>query len=494
MSVLPFNLRTRFFLYSNALILVTVAIYTLISISHERQTLEEAIERRGRSITEALAIPITDALMYEDLKLVSETGLTDNYIGEILRRNEDLVRYVIVTDAEGRVTHSNIWQLLGQSFPRALDQEDVDIRSELETRDFSGERVLEVRAPLHISTKFWGSLAMGYSLTRIDAEINAVAYRALLLAILLVLANSILTAIYVRRLFSPLMTLHRTMRRASVGDLTVRVPGGKGDEVEEIGTAFNRMMDELEEARSAERHRSKNLAHTEKMAAVGTLAAGVAHEVNNPLGGVLACLENLKSDPEDAEMRARYLDLMEDGLKRIGHTITNLLDFSRRRDMRAEPTSINHNLRHVAELTAYQLRKSGVEVEWDLDDEDPHVLADHFQMEQLFLNLYLNATKAMPEGGTLSLRTRREGEDVIAEVKDTGIGMAPAVQERVFDPFFTTRPVGEGTGLGLSVSDAIASAHGGRIEFESEIGKGTLFRVILPLLRIDEGGAPEEEA
>ena len=486
MRVLPFNLRTRFFLYSNALILVTVAIYASVSVVHERRMIEDAIERRGRSITEALAIPITDALMYEELELVSETGLTDNYIGEILRRNRDLVRYVIVTDTEGRVTHSNLWELLGQKFPRALNREAVGLPTEVETRDYAGERVLEARTPLNISTRFWGSLSMGYALTRVDAEVSRIVQRALLLAFVLVLFNSMVTAVYVRSLFHPLMILHRTMRRASVGDLAVRVPAGKGDEVEEIGRAFNRMMDELEEARSSERHRSKNLAHTEKMAAVGTLAAGVAHEVNNPLGGVLTCLENMRANPDDAEMRARYIELMEDGLKRIGHTITTLLDFSRRRGMRTEPTSIKHNMTHVAELTAYQLRKANVEISWDLDEDDPHVLADHFQMEQLFLNLYLNAAKAMPEGGTLTLRTRVEGEDVIAEVEDTGIGMAPSVQERVFDPFFTTRPVGEGTRLGLSVSDAIASAHGGRIEFESEVGKGTLFRVILPLLRDEE--------
>lgn len=494
MSLFPFRLRTRFFLYSNVLILVTISIFTAIWIAHERRVHYDAIEHRGRSITEALAIPITDALMYEDLELVTETGLTDNYIGEILRRNRDLVRYIIVTDDDGVVTHSNRWQLLGESFPRALGRASIEAPPEPQRLTIDGERVLEVREPLNISTKFWGSLVIGYSLESVDREVSAVARRAILLALGLILLNSLLTALYVRSLFRPLMRLHGTMRRASRGDLDVRVPAGKGDEVEEISMAFNRMMDELETVRARERLRSKNLAHTEKMAAVGMLAAGVAHEVNNPLGGILTCLENIKAAPDDREMLVRYMRLMEDGLHRIERTISNLLDFSRRREMRTEPTSINHNLRHVAELTAYQLRKKNVELVWDLDRDEPHVLADHFQMEQLFLNLYLNAAHAMPEGGTLTLRTWIDGDDVVAEVEDNGIGISPEKLDRIFDPFYTTRPVGEGTGLGLTVSDAIVSAHGGRVEVDSELGKGTTFRVILPLMKDESTRSRQEDS
>jgi signal transduction histidine kinase len=219
------------------------------------------------------------------------------------------------------------------------------------------------------------------------------------------------------------------------------------------------------------------LAHTEKMAAVGTLAAGVAHEVNNPLAGVTACLENLRAHPEDADMRTRYLDLIGDGLRRIERTVTNLLDFSRPREIRPESTSINHNLRHVVELVGYQLRRADIQVVFDLDDDQALVMADHFQMEQLFLNLVLNAIDAMPEGGTLTLRTRVAGGEVVAEVLDTGTGISEEIRDRLFDPFFTTRDVGEGTGLGLAVSDSIVAAHGGSIEVESNPGSGSTFRV-----------------
>jgi len=119
-------------------------------------------------------------------------------------------------------------------------------------------------------------------------------------------------------------------------------------------------------------------------------------------------------------------------------------------------------------------------VSFELDPEEPIVLADHFQMEQLFLNLVLNAIQAMPSGGTLTLRTRTHSSRVVAEVADTGNGIPEALRERIFDPFFTTREVGQGTGLGLSVSYSIVKAHGGGIEVDSAPGKGSRFRVWLP--------------
>ncbi len=478
--MLRLGLRSKFFLYSNTLIIVTIGIVTLISVINERRTRYEAIRLRGESITDSLAIPITDALMYQDLGLVTEEGLIDNYIHALLSRNRDLMRYVIVTDARGRVTHSNRWSILGQPFARALGPEAVGSLQQGEILETPSEgRILEVRAPLNISTHFWGSLTVGFSLAQIEEDVRRITLQALLVALALLVANSLMTAIYVETLIRPILGLNRTMKAAGAGDLAVRADSRRGDEVGELAAAFNRMMDELESARQREKIAQTQLGHTEKMVAVGTLAAGVAHEVNNPLGGILTCIENLRANPNDGEMRARYLEMIEDGLKRIGRVVANLLDFSRPRELRAEPTSINHNLRHVAELIDYQARKAGVEIITRLHSDEPIVMADHYQMEQLFLNLMLNALQAMPEGGTLSLVTERKGDSVVAEVRDTGVGIPAEIRDRIFDPFFTTREVGKGTGLGLAVSHGIVAAHGGVMDVESEVGKGTVFRVSL---------------
>ncbi len=476
------GLRLKFFLYSNTLIAVTMGLVTVLAVIHERSARYDEIVARGRALAETFTVPVTDALVYGELGAVVEEGLIESYLDGLIDRNRDFVRYVIITDQRGVVTHSNRWNLIGQRFGRALYRSPVGGASLVEQRTASsGERILEVRTSLSISTRFWGSLAIGFSLSPIEQEVRGIAKRAGLVALILMLGSSILTAVYVETLIRPILNLHNTMRQAGRGDLKARAPVKRWDEVGELAAAFNRTMEELEQARGREEMRWARLAHTEKMAAVGTLAAGVAHEVNNPLAGILTCLEAIVAHPEDVEMRDRYLALVQDGIKRIEHTVLNLLDFSRPSEIRPEPTSLNENLRHVVELAQYQLRANRVEVLFDLAPVEPVVLADHFQMEQLFLNLVLNAIQAMPKGGKLTLRTRRTGGNAVTEVIDTGVGIPEEIRERIFDPFFSTRDVGKGTGLGLAVSYNIVAAHNGTIEVNSQVGKGATFRITLPL-------------
>lgn len=486
------GLRSKFFLYSNTLIVVTMTLVTILSVVHERQSRYEAIDRRGHSLADAIAIPISEALPDPSTEDESRKELVDSLISTTLADNIDLMRYVIVSDEKGKVLHSNRADILGRIFPRALSRDDIGSEPVVAIRaQVEGERTLEVRRTLEKNGRYRGSLAVGFSLEPVEREVRSIAKRAAVVALILMIGNSALTAIYVETLIRPILRLNQDMKRAGRGDLTVRSFAKRTDEVGELTGAFNRMMDELEEARETEKVRQIQLAHTEKMAAVGTLAAGVAHEVNNPLAGIFTCIENMQGSPEDREMREKYLVLIHDGLKRIERTVANLLDFSRRREMRLEPTSINHNLRHVAELVEYQARKARIEIKYELDPREPYVMGDHFQMEQLLLNLVLNAIQAMPDTGTLTLRTRHLRHTVRVEVMDTGTGIPDEIQDRIFDPFFTTRDPEQGTGLGLAVSDSIVVAHGGSLELESTLGKGSVFRVTLPVVDSLAGSVEE---
>jgi signal transduction histidine kinase len=477
--MIKLGLRIRFFLYSNTLIVVTMTLVAVLGAMYQRRTLYDAIVSRGRSIVESMVIPITYVEGRREIE-VGESGLIERYVAEVMARNQDVMRYVLVTDESGLVTHASRAETVGKPFARALTTADVGAEPQADEQLHVGdEAVLEVRSVLVDEGEFLGTLAVGFSMEPIERQVRDVAGKAALVALVLMLGNSIMTALYVETLIRPILHLNQTMKRAGEGDLTVRAPTRHGDEVAELADVFNRMMAELEAAREREELQRAQLAHTEKMAAVGTLAAGVAHEVNNPLSGVLASIENIQGNPEDQEMRDRYLELIADGLKRIERTVANLLNFARPREIKLERTSINHNLRHVVELVKYQFRAAAIEVKMDLDDDPAAVEADHFQMEQLFLNLVLNALDAMRDGGTLYLRTRVRGGKVIAEVRDTGHGIPAEIRDRIFDPFFTTREVGEGTGLGLAVSGSIVAAHGGSIEVETAIGRGTTFRIIM---------------
>jgi signal transduction histidine kinase len=477
--MIKLGLRIRFFLYSNTLIVVTMALVAVLGAMYQRRTLYDAIVGRGRSIVESMVVPITYVEGSEQVG-AGTTGLIERYLAEVMARNQDLMLYVVVTDRTGVVTHASRPTMVGWSFDRALSASDIgSLPRARERLDINDENVLEVSSAMVDESEFLGTLAVGFSMEPIERQVRDVAGKAALVALVLMLGNSIMTALYVETLIRPILNLNQTMKRAGEGDLTVRAPTRLGDEVAELAEVFNRMMAELETSREREELQRAQLAHTEKMVAVGTLAAGVAHEVNNPLSGVLASIENMRDNPDDEEMRDRYITLIADGLKRIEHTVANLLNFARPREIKLERTSVNHNIRHVVELVGYQFRAAGVEIKMDLDENPAAVEADHFQMEQLFLNLVLNALDAMRDGGTLYLRTRVRGGKVIAEVRDTGHGIPVELRDRIFDPFFTTREVGEGTGLGLAVSGSIVAAHGGRIELETTVGRGTTFRVIM---------------
>jgi signal transduction histidine kinase len=219
------------------------------------------------------------------------------------------------------------------------------------------------------------------------------------------------------------------------------------------------------------------------LASVGKLAAGVAHEINNPLGGILNCLYNLRNGTVSPARQEEYVASMEDGLRRVQKIVRQLLDFSQQHDPELALSDINSVIGRVLVLTEHLFVPSRVVLETHLDHEIPDLLIDRHMMEQVLMNLILNAIQAMKAGGVLVIRTSIKDGSCVVDVEDTGCGISASVLPRIFDPFFTTKSEGEGTGLGLSVSLGIVERHGGKISVESEIGRGTTFTVSLPLAK-----------
>jgi signal transduction histidine kinase/CheY-like chemotaxis protein len=234
------------------------------------------------------------------------------------------------------------------------------------------------------------------------------------------------------------------------------------------------------------------LVQSTKLAAIGELAANIAHEINNPLTTVLGfasfIAERLKADDPMRE----ELTLIQDEASRARDIVRDLLQFSRQRDFMAETANLNHVLEQVITMLRRQGAFGPVTVHEQYAAELPDVEVDISRIKQVFLNIINNAVYVMPDGGTLTIRTSAGGRGVRVEIEDTGPGIAPEHRDRIFDPFFTTKPEVSGTGLGLSVSLGIVQSHGGTIELTSELGKGTTFAVALPL-RVD-GEAPAEAA
>ncbi|HEX5110818.1 MAG TPA: ATP-binding protein [Vicinamibacterales bacterium] len=226
---------------------------------------------------------------------------------------------------------------------------------------------------------------------------------------------------------------------------------------------------------------------SEKMASIGLLAAGVAHEVNTPLTGISSFTQMLLegADPEDP--RTRLLEKIERQTFRAARIVNGLLNLSRPVDASAErvPVDLNAVITDVLALLEHQFETHRIKVRRELSDTPMIVLGMEHKLQQVFLNLFLNAKDAMPKGGWLSISTRREASRIIAEVGDTGAGIPSENLTRIYDPFFTTKVIGEGTGLGLSISYGIIREHDGSIDCESAVGQGTRFILSLPSTSVD---------
>lgn len=231
------------------------------------------------------------------------------------------------------------------------------------------------------------------------------------------------------------------------------------------------------------------VARAEKLAAVGRLAAGVVHEINNPLATIAACAESLEKrieegafgDSPDAQDLSEYLGLIRDEAFRCKSITNGLLDFSRLRAGQRVPVDMTELIKATARLVTHQQRGENVDIAIETPAQLPMVLGDLGQLQQAIVALATNAIDAMPEGGTLTLRASQRGPRVIVEVKDNGLGIAPENMTKIFDPFFTTKDVGRGTGLGLAVCYGILSDHGGRLDVRSTVGVGTTFTITLPV-------------
>jgi two-component system NtrC family sensor kinase len=230
----------------------------------------------------------------------------------------------------------------------------------------------------------------------------------------------------------------------------------------------------------------QQLQHSEKMASVGLLAAGVAHEVNTPLTGISSYTQMLRERFETDDPRAELLEKIEKQTFRAAKIINNLLNFSRAAGSEFEPLDVNRVLLDVVSLVEHQLEASRIKVVREMAAELPMVRGNENRLQQVFFNLILNARDAMPSGGWLTLATRADDDAVVIEVRDTGTGIKREDIKRIYDPFFTTKGIGRGTGLGLSVSYGILQEHGGAIFVDSAPGQGTTFRVALPPMAAQE--------
>ena len=353
-----------------------------------------------------------------------------------------------------------------------------------------------------------GVLDTNLSLATADAQLAVSSARMKYYTAGALLIVAILSWLFVwREVGQPIKALKRGTEHLSEGELGYQIEVQSQDEVGDLAHSFNGMslqlraaneeivlwaktLEDRVEQKTKELNRAHDhVMHVEKMASIGKMAAVVAHEVNNPLSGILTYAKLIRkwvasgqAEHEKREEAMQCLDLIATESRRCGDLIKNLLSLSRTSPMNVQSTDLHAVINRCLMLVRHQLELGGVELQLNLAKNLPLVSCDPAQIEQVFLALIMNAKDAMPRGGNLWIETRMSDDEseVEIQVRDDGAGIAPDVLPHIFEPFLTTKESGHGVGLGLAISRGIVERHNGRIAVQSELGRGTTFSVTLP--------------
>jgi len=540
--------------------LLVIAAILLVGISmlklNERNILNQKVEG-SRFIVRS--IQNTLEFMFKGEGNPSLDGLSLQGLVETYAADERLKTVAIVDRDFSIVAHSRK-EMIGrgletQQFKRAILGEEFFHELKKEKRIFfNNYKELIVFSPLFIGGKVVGGLRVNLSLADLMVSIlesqRLVVLFIIIDSLVLIAFGSLLLS---RVIVNPIKNLVNITGKIRDGDFDQKIDVTAKNEIGQLMQSFNQMAEKLgENKRRLEDHihnleitnkrlkrAQEDLLISEKLASIGRLAAGVAHEVGNPLGAILGYTKILQEGMDSHEEGLSYLRRIETEIDRINNIVRGLLDFSRPTKFEIEELDVNTTIKNTMSLLSHQKSFKQIETKLDLKRNLSRVRADESQLQQVLINLFLNAADAMPDGGTLSVETdeaevrgdpegefeamvpRRRKSDpetsdyshlrkfkplpliydkynegdrlVRINISDTGCGIKKGDLQKVFDPFFTTKPPDKGTGLGLSISLRIIEFFNGEIKVESQVGRGSTFTILLPSLEVGEMSNPNTE-
>lgn len=534
------NLRTKFVLPVSAMLILSILVISGYLTKRQADSIRQELRASGETMIRIIAKNAESGVLFESRYELDE-------LLAILSRFE-AVTYGAISNNEGTILsrfgewhdeHTKVKRVLKHNEPTDGLSRDYFIKSS------SGEEYIEMNYPIlsrkeklarenlgltgglegsaahEKVTEEIGSIKLIMSLAKVNESIAEARDTAILLMLVVLILAILILTFFVRLVTKPIEMLVEVTDQVSRGDLNQQVDIKQHDEIGHLANTFNKMIeslrqsrDEIEEhnrtleerivARTRELEQAQaQLIQSEKMGAIGQLAAGVAHELNNPLGGILGyaqfALEKMKKSPPDKtsskniDKYIHYLTNIETQVRRCKSIVQNLLRFSRASHIAEfEEIDVNKIIEDTIAFVEHQLHMNQIELRVALDPNLPSIQGNSGQLQQVFTNLIINAMHASAAESEIKIISRYSppmGEfDGAVElwVIDQGTGIAPENIKKVFEPFFTTKEVGKGTGLGLSVSYGIIKSHGGEIKVDSTVGEGTTFTVILPVQRPSE--------
>lgn len=469
-------LRIKYPLTIAAIVYSVALIAGLVAQVREAAIVRENVEGRARQFAHTLAMTSSDDLARMDywslyVTLKEQTGYPDLGMAPL--------RFGAIVDNEGVVFAHTLPATHRPGLPMSEREAFAGMYPSQETliRDahLDGNDVLLASSPVRYLGKEIGYVWLAYDTAFIKQLIRNSIIQIGMVATLLALAGSLLGWLYSRKVVGSLGEMTECAKRIQAGriDEVVTISPGGDDELGRLITTFNEMVRQLKEKAAL----NKQLEASEKLAAIGRMVSGVAHEINNPLGGMRSALENLRHFSDDKEKRRRNIELLISGLAQIESVVGGLL--AQHRAVGVLVTCEPRYLDELFLLVRHDCERRHIRIDWRNDIRHPFV-ASRAQLQQVLTNLLVNAIQSMSDGGTLSFSAFMQDSHLNIVVEDTGCGIPQDKLGAIFEPFFTTRA--EGTGLGLWITMQLVTAMHGTIEVESSEGQGTRFTVNIPVI------------
>jgi len=486
------TLRTKFILILNLLVVLLVGSAAFLAEMQQRNAIIEEVKKRALIQARGLADASTNSLV------------TYNYVGveqslAVATRSPDVV-YAVVLDKEGNIAASSIRDTPSRAI--LLDEKELAPAGTdplIRQRHIPGSRpetVYDVAVPVMVegSEQHWGRVRLGVSLDSMYKQIARTRWLIFGFGLMAVVIASLSSAVLAERITKPLRALTRGVAAVGRGDLTQQISIQTKDELGELAQAFNEMTAQLARVRELE----ERLRRADRLAALGTMAAGIAHDVRNPLTSILIFSQLMSLHHDDPDVRAKFDRVVPRELERVQAVIEDMMELARSGTLNLEPTSLNEVLAQVLELYEGQATAHGIKVSREFASGLPLCMADRKRLHRCFSNLIANGIQAMAGGGDLGVRTDlvlvtgfphvkadlsnggvQNHSAIRVVISDTGQGIPPDRLSRIFDPFYTTKD--KGLGLGMAITHRIIEDHKGSIDVRSQVGLGTTFTIHLPV-------------
>jgi signal transduction histidine kinase len=478
--------RVKLGLLVNLIVVLLIVGSAFIVERRQRAAIVQEVEKRTLVLAQAVDSAVAADLVTYNYVSIEQTLLK-------FTKGPDLV-YAFVFDKEGNVAaqfirHYPLSQILQQ--PSDLRRGGVSV-DQLHLPGMERETVYDVKLPVMIegSTKQWGVIRLGVSLQGMHQEISRTRWQIAGFVVLGLLVGSTGSSLLARRMARPIQAMMQGVAAIARGDFGHRIEVISHDELGQLSAAFNDMSTQLARVRELE----ERLRRADRLAALGTMAAGIAHDIRNPLTSILIFSQLMSLHHDDPDVREKFNRVVPRELERVQAVIEDMMELARPAAMHREPVNLNELITQVLELYESQAAAQSIKIEREYERELPFCMADRKRLHRCFSNIVSNAIQAMPNGGDLTLRTHQVGTMLFPNsglpdphsepaiqvtVSDTGQGIPADRLSRIFDPFFTTKE--KGMGLGMAITHRIIEDHKGMIDVQSEVGLGTTFTIHLPL-------------